>query len=115
MNRISKLTLLSIVILAAVIYVGIANHLLAIILASISLVPLMRNIFEIRKYHNRNLFLVLSAAVLFIGIVSAGIWVLNQTILLYRAAIGAAAGLLIISTFQTAFSSTREWDEIRTH
>ncbi len=113
MNRISKLAFLSVVILLAVIYVWIANHLLAIILASISMVPFMRIIFEIKKYHNRILFLVFSASVLFVGIVSAGIWILYQNQILYRAAIGIAAGLLIISTFQTAFSSTHKWDEIK--
>lgn len=115
MNRISKLALLSIVILLAVVYVWMANHMLAIILASISLVPFMRNIFEIKKYHNRNLFLALSAVILFVGIVSASIWILNQGLILYRAVIATAAGLLIVSAFQTAFSSTRKWDNFRIH
>ena len=113
MSRISKLALLSTVILLAVIYIWMTNPLLALILGSISLVPFMKNIFEIKKYHNRNLYLLLSSIVLFLGSVSTGVWILDQNEILNRAFIAVAAGLLILSTLQTAFSSTRKWDKIK--
>lgn len=114
MNRISKVTLLSIVILAAVIYIWISNPLLALILGSISLVSFMRNIFEIKKYHNRNLYLALSVPILIVGTILTGIWAFNQDQIADKMIIGIAAGLLILSTFKTAFSSTRKWDAVRT-
>jgi hypothetical protein len=110
MNRISKLAILSMIILLAVSYIWISNHQLALILGSISLVPFMRNVFEIKKYHNRNLYLALSAVILVIGIISTGIWILNLNQALYKIIIGFAAGLLILSTFQVACSSTRKWN-----
>jgi len=110
MNRVSKLVLLSMVILLAVSYIWISNHLLALILGSISMVPFMRNVFEIKKYHNRNLYLALSAVVLFIGVISTGVWILNLHPALYKIFTGFAAGLLILSTFQMACSSTRKWN-----
>ena len=115
MNRISKLTLLSLIILLAVIYIWMSNPLLALILGSISLVSFMRNIFEIKKYHNRTLFLALSVTVLLGGVISAGIWVFSQVQALNKVFIAIAAGLLILSSFQTAFSSTRKWDKFRIH
>ena len=115
MNRISRLAILSSIILFAIIYIGAYNSLLALIMASIGIVPAVRNIFEIKEYHNRNLYLVLSTVVLFVGILSTGIWVFDEKELLNKAFTGFAAGLLILSTFQTAFSRTREWDEIRAH
>lgn len=115
MNRISKLTLLSTVILLVVIYIWISNPLLALILGSISLVSFMRNIFEIKKYHNRNLYLTFSVVILIVGTISTGIWAFNQDHTVNKLIIGAAAGLLIVSTFKTAFSSTRKWGTIKTH
>jgi hypothetical protein len=78
MKRISKLALLSLIILFAVVYIWISNPLLALMLGSISLVPFMRNVFEIRKYHNRSLYLALSIAVLIIGLISTCMWIFSQ-------------------------------------
>ncbi len=115
MDRVSKLALLSFIILLAVVYIWMSNPLLALILGSISLVPFMRNVFEIRKYHNRTLYLALSTVVLFGGLISAGIWIFSQNQGANGVIIAVAAGLLILSTFQAAFSSTRKWDKFRIH
>ena len=115
MKRISKLAILSIIILFAVTYIWMFNPLLALILGSISLVPFMRNIFEIKGYHNRNLYLALSTAFLILGLISTYIWVFSQNQALNKAVIAIAVGLLMLSTFQSAFSSTRKWDEFRIH
>jgi len=115
MNRISKLAILNGIVLFAIIYIWMYNPLLALIMASIGVVPAIRNIFEIKKYHNRNLYLALSTVVLFVGIISTGIWVFNQDELLNKTITGVAAGLLILSTFQTAFTRTRKWDKVRVH
>ena len=115
MKRISKLALLSIIILFAVVYIWISSPLLALILGSISLVPFMRNVFEIKKYHNRSLYLALSAVILIMGLISTGIWVFSQAQVLNMIVIAIAAGLLILSTFQSAFSSTLKWDKFRIH
>ena len=115
MKRISKLALLSIIILFAVVYIWISNPLLALILGSISLVPFMRNVFEIKEYRNRSLYLALSAAALLGGLISTGIWIFSQNPALNKVIVGVAAGLLILSTFQSAFSSTRKWDNFRIH
>ncbi len=113
MNRISKLALLSVIILFAVLYIGTVDLQLALILGSVSLVPFTRNVFEIKKYHNRNLYLAFAVIILTVGMISTGIWVLNQKEVLDRIIIGIAAGILIVSTFQIAFSSTRKWDEVK--
>jgi hypothetical protein len=115
MKRISKLALLSLIILFAVVYIWISNPLLALVLGSISLVPFMKNVFEIRKYHNRTLYLTLSVVVLSGGLISTGIWIFSQNQGSNRVLIAVAAGLLILSTFQSAFSSTRKWDKFRIH
>ena len=115
MKRISKLALLSLIILFAVVYIWISNPLLALVLGSISLVPFMKNVFEIKKYHNRSLYLALSAVILVVGLISACIWIFSQDQILDKTIIGLVAGLLILSTFQTAFSSTRKWNNFRIH
>jgi hypothetical protein len=115
MNRISKLALLSFIILFALVYIWISNPLLAMILGSISLVPFMRNVFEIKGCHNRSLYLTLSAGVLIVGIISTCMWVFSQTPTLSKVIVGIAAGLLILSIFQSAFSSTSKWDDFRIH
>ena len=113
MKRISKLALLGLVVLFAVVYIWASNPLLALILGSISLVPFMRNVFEIKGYLNRNLYLALSAAVLILGLISTCMWVFSQEQTLNKVIVGFAAGMLILSTFQSAFSSTRRWEEFR--
>lgn len=115
MNRISKLALLSFIILFALAYIWISNPLLALILGSISLVPFMRNVFEIKEYRNRSLYLTLSAGVLIVGLISTCMWVFSQNWALNKVIVGIAAGLLILSTFQVAFSSTLKWNEFRIH
>lgn len=115
MKRISKLALLSLIILFAVVYIWMSHPLLALILGSISLVPFMKNIFEIKGYHNRNLYLTLSTAVLILGLISTCMWIFSQNPALNKIVVAIAAGLLILSTFQAAFSSTRKWDEFRIH
>ena len=115
MKRISKLVLLSLIILFAVAYIWMSNPLLALILGSISLVPFMRNVFEIKGYHNRSLYLTISAVALIVGLISTGIWIFSQNQALNKVIVGVAAGLLILSTFQSAFSSTRKWNEFRVH
>ena len=115
MKRISKLALLSLIILFTLAYIWISNPLLALILGSISLVPFMRNVFEIKEYHNRSLYLALSAAVLIMGLISTGIWIFIQNQALNKVIVAIAAGVLILSTFQSAFSSTRKWDDFKIH
>ncbi len=113
MKKISKLALLSTIILLAVVYIGISNPMLALILGSISLVPFMGNVFEIKGYRNRTLYLTLSAVVLIVGLISACMWVFSQDQALNKVIVGFAAGMLILWTFQSAFSRTSRWEEFR--
>ena len=93
MKRISKLALLSLIILFAVVYIWISNPLLALVLGSISLVPFMKNVFEIKKYHNRSLYLALSAVILVVGLISACIWIFSQDQILDKTIFLGGAGV----------------------
>lgn len=113
MKKISKLAFLSLIILFAVTYIWMSNPLLALILGSISLVPFMGNIFEIKGYCNRTLYLALSAAVLILGLISTFVWIFSQNQTLNKVIVGIAAGLLMLTIFQSAFSRTRRWKEFK--
>ncbi|HEX3014107.1 MAG TPA: hypothetical protein VHO92_07535 [Methanobacterium sp.] len=114
MKRTSKLALLDIIILFGVVYIWTFNSMLALVLFSIMMVPFMKNVFEIKKYHNRNLYLAFSAVFSIAWLISTGIWVLSQDQALNNV-LAIAAGLLILSTFYSAFSNTREWDKFWIH
>ena len=111
--KLIRLTLMFILGIILLLYIWIYSHFFGYLLGSVFIVNFMREIFKIRKFYNRKMYLTLSAIILSLGVILSILSLINMNLNFQVKIIDTLIiVVMIVIAFYAIFRTIREWGRL---